>query len=169
MPTPSDRPNVGAGGELAKDLLDIDLNGIRYEAIVAENDAQRFAASKFLHQFIRHPRVEAGDEGVLINEEYSLGQNRLAQDRQGQVHAPIAEHLEQQILREALRLDVIDSREEAFLIYLIGALVDVLHVGCVHFEYPETDITIPVGMTFVSEQITSSCQQSVSRNVSYCF
>jgi hypothetical protein len=48
IPAPSDRPHVGAGGKLAEDLLDVDLHGVRYEAVIAENDAQRFAASKLL-------------------------------------------------------------------------------------------------------------------------
>ena len=46
MATPSNRLDVGAGRQLAEDLLDVDLDRVGHKAIIAEHDPQRLASGQ---------------------------------------------------------------------------------------------------------------------------
>ena len=85
----SDRLDFGRGRELAENLLDIDLYCVRDKAVVAEDHTQGLVAGQLFNQFFRDTLVEAGDQGVVVDEEHGLVLHRLAADGQRQVHAPI--------------------------------------------------------------------------------
>jgi hypothetical protein len=129
--------------ELAEDLFDVDLHRVRDEAVVAEDHAQGLVACQLLHQILGDTAVEAGNKRIVVDEEHRVALQRLAADGQRQVHTPIDQHLEQQVLGRAAFLHVVDHVEQIGLLQLVGAAVDVLHVRGVHLEHSEADIAVP--------------------------
>lgn len=95
-----------------EDLLDVDAGAVVAEAVVAEavvaeDGAERLASGDGSDEFIGEAAVEAGGEGVLIDEEDALAVQGLGDDGQSEIDAPIDEDLEEEILGGAVGLEAI--------------------------------------------------------------
>ena len=104
--------------------------------------------------------VVAIDEEHLFTLYYFLG------NRQRQIDAPIQHHLEQQIFRRAIRLDVLHKQIEVSHIQRIGLVVNVGHIGGVDLQDAKANIyAIAIGIP--SNFLTSSTKSLFSdfRNV----
>ena len=135
-PSPSDTFYFGDRRHELENLLDIDLDRTVLKARVAEHNAQRLQFGQFLHEgFVNAATgVEAGGKHIAIDKEHVFTLDGLLGDRQGQIDAPIQHYLEQQILRRAIRLDVVNKQVEIGFLQHIGAVVDVSHVRCIDFK-----------------------------------
>lgn len=107
MQDSSQRLDLGPRTQELEDLLDVDAGAVVAEAVVAEDGAERLASGDGSDEFIGEAAVEAGGEGVLIDEEDALAVQGLGDDGQSEIDAPIDEDLEEEILGGAVGLEVI--------------------------------------------------------------
>lgn len=106
---------------------------------------------------------------VPIHEEDVLAHDGLPFDGQGKVHAPIDQHLKEQVFGRAVRLDVVGVGKKVVLFDGIGRVVHVLHVGRVDLQDAEAGVEVGgVGEVFGFE--LSSCpSNSLFTNLRYRF
>ena len=93
-----------------------------------------------LHGLLGHILVEAGNEIAICHREDLLPNNDCLFDFGGQQHAYIQHDLEEQILRRAVFLYVVGKQVHLSLLEVLGAVVDVPHVGGVHSEDTEAGV-----------------------------
>jgi len=66
LPSPSNRFDVGRGGELAENLINIDLYRIRHKTIVTKNHAHGLLGGQLLDQFFGYALVKAGYQVIRL-------------------------------------------------------------------------------------------------------
>lgn len=119
---------VHCGRDELEYLLYVDLGIVAAVAGVAEYCPQRRALYQLFHEVFVYARLEAGRQGIAVHEEYLLAVDGFACDRQGQIHAPVEEHLEEQVFGGAVFLAVVDLVEQVFLGDGVGGVLDVFHI-----------------------------------------
>lgn len=108
-----------------EDLIDVDLQCVAGVTVVAEDDAERGAGGEGFDEGLVETGFEAGGQGVAIDEEDPAAGDLLLADWQGEIDTPIEQNLEQQVLRAAAALEVVDLRCEVVLGQLVGLVIDV--------------------------------------------
>ena len=104
--------------------------------MITKNHPHRFMSDQFLHQFFGNALVKTGDQviGFMINEKDSFVLNGLAADGQGQVNAPVHQHLKQQVFGLVVpRFDVVHGGQQVALYGCLRGVKDLRHIETVDF------------------------------------
>ena len=86
--------------------------------------------------------IEAGQQEAVRHVEHLLAADFRLGNRAGGQHAQFQHHLEQQILRRAVGLDVIRREGKQILPHCVGRVVDVLHVGGIQPQAAEAAVKV---------------------------
>jgi hypothetical protein len=112
--------------------------------LVSRNTARSgLRAAISFTRVIGNASFETGDQRIAVDRVDGLAMQGFTVDRQGQFHAPVDQHLEQQILGGAIWLHAIDLTEQLVLLHRVRAIVDVGHVRTVNFQDAEANVAIP--------------------------
>ncbi len=83
---------------------------------------------------------KAGHQIGIIHKVHILPTNLFGDVGQWERHTPVEQYAIQQVDIGAVILDVAFQFQKHLLVILRGTVIDILHVGAVHFQYPETGI-----------------------------
>ena len=145
-----------AGGKLTEYLLHVDFHRVGSKAVVTEDHAQRLKSGQLLHEFFRDVPVEAGDKRVFVHKVHGSAQPLFPADGQGEVHAPVQQHLKEQIFGGTVVLDAVHRFHERFLRHGVGSVEHVVHVGRIHLQHAEAGIEVLHGRGGLFQQTALS-------------
>ena len=76
-------------------------------------------------------------------------------DGQGQLHAPVQQHLKKQVFRRTTGLDIIRGQIQQILLQGVRRIEHIRHIGGIHLEHAETHIPVPAFMAIAFQDFLS--------------
>ena len=139
---PLQNPPDGVGAVGGKDLFKVGGDVVVGKAAVAQDGVGGSCLGDGFDHIIGHILIETGDQEVSCHFENLFAGNNSFFDLAVKSNAEFQHHLEQQIFRGTVRLDVADQTQQIILRSFVGGVIYIFHIGAVQFQHSETDIQI---------------------------
>lgn len=125
-----------------ENLLKVRGNAVAVHAAVTEHRITGLPLRNGLDGFLRHIMVKAGQQEPFRHVKHLFPRHFFHFDGAGKEYAQVQHDLEQQVLRRAVGLDVIDKVKQIFLLCIFRRIVHILHIALTQAQAAETDIQI---------------------------
>ena len=95
-----------------------------------------------LHGLLSHILIKAGNEVAVCHRENFLPSNDCLLNLGGKQHAQIQHNLEEQVFWCTIFLDIICKKVQLSLLEILGAVINIFHIGGINSKYPEASVEI---------------------------